>query len=254
MRTRCATVLRAATLLFALTAGASAAEPTGPDVDVRAIVAGVDENQAVASRTSTVMLSVAAQGRRAEYKLRMVERGTDVAVEFLAPARDKGMKVLRIDGVIWRYEPRTERAEPLKGAALRESMMGSALSWSDLTTPLRFGRYTPRMVRQETLEGRPVWVVELTGADAEPYTKRLVWIDSKTSLPVRQELYGSSGILLKTWTMTEPKAVGDHWVPMQMVVSDTVNQGDTTVRRTDVQIGGPVEEALFHPAWLEQAP
>jgi hypothetical protein len=254
MRTRCATVLRAATLLFGLTAGTAAAEPTGTDVDVRAVVADVDENQAVSSRTSTVTLTVAGQGRRAEYKLRMVERGPDVAVEFLAPARDKGTKVVRIDGAVWRYEPRTERAEPLNGTALREPMMGSALSWADLTTPLRFGRYTPRLVRQEALEGRPVWVVELTGADAEPYTKRLVWIDPATSLPVRQELYGSSGILMKTWTMTEPKAVGDHWVPMQMEVSDAVTQGRTTLKRTDVQIGGPIEEALFQPAWLKQAP
>ncbi len=259
MRWRRATIPLTAAALMLLGAHSlpvRAADPPAAEVDVQRVMAGVEANQAFETRTSTVKLTVTSQGRRAEYQLRALERAsggdTDIAIEFLAPARDKGTKVVRVDGKVWRYEPRTERAEPLTDAALRQPMNGSDLTWADLVAPFELGRYTPRFVRDDTLGGKPVRVVELTSESPKttPYAKRIAWIDPRTQLPVKQELYGATGILLKTWTMSDAKQVSDHWVPMRMVVSDAVQQGSTTLERSDVQIGGAIDEAVFTPAWI----
>ena len=50
------------------------------------------------------------------------------------------------------------------------------------------------------------------------YPKRLVWVDQATRIPVRQELYAVSGMLLKTWLMEAPKQFDSRWYPTRMVL------------------------------------
>ncbi len=52
--------------------------------------------------------------------------------EILAPARDKGTKMLKLEDNLWTYHPRADRIIRIAGHMLRQSMMGSDLSYEDM--------------------------------------------------------------------------------------------------------------------------
>ena len=51
---------------------------------------------------------------------------------YKSPAREKGTKMLKIGGQLWMYTPRTDRKILIAGHLLRQSMMGSDLSYEDM--------------------------------------------------------------------------------------------------------------------------
>lgn len=52
--------------------------------------------------------------------------------EYLSPAREKGTKMLKLDNQLWLYSPSTDRVIQISGHMLRQSVMGSDLSYEDM--------------------------------------------------------------------------------------------------------------------------
>ncbi len=52
--------------------------------------------------------------------------------EYLSPEREKGTKMLKLDDKLWIYSPSSDRTIQLSGHMLRQSVMGSDLSYEDM--------------------------------------------------------------------------------------------------------------------------
>ena len=52
--------------------------------------------------------------------------------EYKSPAREKGTKMLKTKKKLWMYTPRTDRKILIAGHLLRQSLMGSDLSYEDM--------------------------------------------------------------------------------------------------------------------------
>ena len=85
------------------------------------------------------------------------------------------------------------------------------------------------------------------------YAKRVIWIDQKTLIPVRQELYALSGMLLKTWTMDDVREIDGKQIPFHMVVADQLRAGSRTELTTEeMKLGVTLEDEVFSLRWLER--
>ncbi len=51
--------------------------------------------------------------------------------EYLSPARQQGTKMLKLENKLWIYSPSADRIIQISGHMLRQSMMGSDLSYED---------------------------------------------------------------------------------------------------------------------------
>jgi hypothetical protein len=51
---------------------------------------------------------------------------------YKAPARERGTKMLKLESKLWMYTPHTDRKILIAGHLLRQSMMGSDLSYEDM--------------------------------------------------------------------------------------------------------------------------
>ena len=51
---------------------------------------------------------------------------------YKAPARERGTKMLKLEKKLWMYTPHTDRKILIAGHLLRQSMMGSDLSYEDM--------------------------------------------------------------------------------------------------------------------------
>src|SRR5512136_3011334 len=52
--------------------------------------------------------------------------------EYLSPAREQGTKMLKLHNQLWIYSPSTDRTIQISGHMLRQSVMGSDLSYEDM--------------------------------------------------------------------------------------------------------------------------
>ncbi|MFT4975445.1 MAG: outer membrane lipoprotein-sorting protein, partial [Myxococcota bacterium] len=217
-------------LISALCFTAASVAHADPSADE--LLAAVDENMISAARSADLEMTVAKGSRVKVYVMDSFSRGEDeAAVAFNAPARDKGTKMLKRGGELWMYMPSIEKTQKISGHMLRQSMMGSDLSYEDIlqATQLR-ELYTATVVGAETMDGRECWKLELTAKDdAVAYPRRVSWIDQEHTVPVREELYALSGTLLKTWSLSEVQQFADgRSFPTRWLVEDRLQAGSQT--------------------------
>ncbi|MDR2500099.1 MAG: outer membrane lipoprotein-sorting protein, partial [Treponema sp.] len=70
----------------------------------------------------------------------------------------------------------------ISGHMLKESMMGSDLSYEDtINNDTLSSRYTPTLSGSETWNGRGCWALDLTAKKrTESYPRQKLWIDKET--------------------------------------------------------------------------
>ena len=245
-------VLLVATALFCSSAAWADPVPTVAD-----ILGQIDDNLTFETRESTITMKVATARRTRSYNMHTYGRGeTQAAIEYLAPARDKGTRMLRKDEELWMYLPSTERVQKISGHMLRQGMMGSDVSYEDMMAANSWEEsYDAKVEGPDTVDGEACWKLVMTAKDdSVTYPKRVAWIDQKNYIPVKQELYALSGMLLKTWTMSGIKEYeGGRKFPSVMTISDELQTGSkTTIILEEVKFGVELQEEVFAVRWLER--
>ena len=150
--------------------------------------------------------------------------------EYLDPPREKGTKMLKLEDQLWTYTPASDRTILISGHMLRQSVMGSDLSYEDMMEDPRLAQlYTVAVAGQEDVEGRPCWVLDLASRGEDiAYFKRRVWVDKDRAVILREERYAKSGKLLKTTAVKAVGRQGGRWVPTRVVFKDALKEGEGT--------------------------
>jgi len=202
------------------------AQPTGDEILDR-----IDQNMSSESRhvISKMVIHGTRSTRTIESETWSV--GDDQAyTEYLAPAREKGTKMLKLDDKLWIYSPGTDRTIQISGHMLRQSVMGSDLSYEDMMDdPELRKKYDAAVTGTGEVNGDECWVVELTAnAPDVAYQMRKIWVDKQRYLPLKEELYAKSGTLLKKTELKDIKKIGNRWYPGKIVFKDMLKKGDGT--------------------------
>ena len=175
--------------------------------------------------------------------------------EYLSPAREAGTKMLKLENQLWIYSPSTDRTIQISGHLLRQSVMGSDLSYEDMMDDRKLTDvYSAKIVGEEVLDERKTYVLELTAkVEDVAYYRRKMWIDTERYVPLKEELYAKSGQLLKRTTLSNVQKIEGRWFPLTVVFKDMLKQGDgTEFRMTKVQFNQDIPEYLFTKAALKQ--
>jgi outer membrane lipoprotein-sorting protein len=79
--------------------------------------------------------------------------------EYLSPASDRGTKMLKLDNQLWIYSPATDRVIQISGNMLRQSVMGSDLSYEDMMDSRTLHEmYSEQIIASEQINERDVIV------------------------------------------------------------------------------------------------
>lgn len=223
----------AAFLLFLLACGlpapAAAADdrPTGEEVLSR-----IDENMYVDHAVSRSTMVVHGRSGTRTITSRSWRKGKDRSfVEYLSPARERGKKMLRLGDRLWNYVPEpNDRIIAISGHLLRQPVMGSDLSYEDITENTELvEKYDAEVTGEETIDGRDCWIVEMTAKTSDvAYHSRRIWVDKERWLALREERFARSGKLLKTTEITEVFRVDGRWYPRKMIFKDALARGEGT--------------------------
>jgi outer membrane lipoprotein-sorting protein len=245
-------LLSSAAALGCLASGTALAD----EVTVDMLLRGLEKNLNADSRTATNTMTVSNGRRVREYVIQSYGRGIDEsALEFIAPARDKGTKMLRKGDDMWLYMPSVERTQKISGHMLRQGMMGSDMSYEDVTSSTNWAEvYNGTILGIESLAGRDHHRVELVAKTEDiTYHKRVLWIDVETLIPTKQELYALSGLLVKSWEMSDVQETDGHKYPMKMRIEDKLKAGSfTEIHTTELSFEVDLPDEVFSMRWIER--
>ena len=227
------------------------------DMSVQDIIKAMDNNLNAKSRVMTSKMVV--HGRRASRTIesRSWVVGIDLAfTEYLSPPREAGTKMLKDGDKLWTYSPQTDRVIQISGHMLRQSVMGSDMSYNDMMEdrPL-MDLYEATLESSVEINGRDHWAVLLTAkVKGLSYPMRRAWIDKEYLLPMKEELYAKSGKLLKTSTMDGIKKVQGRWFPTRFIFKDELrrNSKGTEWIIDDIQFDVDIPDSRFSKALLRK--
>ena len=225
-----------------------------PDAD--AILKKVDANMTSKTLVSTSEMVI--YGRRNSRTITAkgyAEGDKKSFSEYLSPEREKGTKMLKLDDRLWIYSPSTDRTIQLSGHMLRQSVMGSDLSYEDMMEDRKMTEmYNAKIIGEETIDGRKTWILEMIAkVDDATYEKRKTWVDQERYIPLKEELFAKSGQLLKKIELSEVKQYGSRWYPTRMNYKDMLKEGKgTDFVVTEMQFDVKIPEYIFTKASLKK--
>ena len=210
---------------------AATAVPAAQAPDGEAILRRTDENMGSDNKITTSTMTI--NGRRGSRSVKSrswIKGRTQSFTEYLDPPRDKGTKMLKLEDQLWTYTPSSDRTILISGHMLRQSVMGSDLSYEDMMEDPRLASlYTAAVAGEETYEDRPCWVLDLVSRGEDiAYFKRKIWVDKERSVVLREERFAKSGKLLKTTEVKSVDRQGGRWVPTRIVFKDALKEGAGT--------------------------
>lgn len=220
------------------------------------ILERVDAN--MASDNRVVVSKMIIHGRRADRTIgsKTWSVGDEKAfTEYLYPEREKGTKMLKLEDKLWIYSPSTDRIIQISGHMLRQSVMGSDLSYEDMMEdPTLTDKYQAVVTGTESREGRECWILDLTTIlEDVTYHGRKLWIDKERFIPLQEELFAKSGKLLKRTTLSKVEKIGNRWFPMKIVFRDMLKNGEGTEFIVEsIQFNVEIPEYLLTKASLKK--
>jgi outer membrane lipoprotein-sorting protein len=195
------------------------------------------------------------QGRRYVKVMKAWAKGnSDSFIEFNNP-EDKGTKYLKKGGRLYVYSPDNEGVMLISGHMLKESMMGSDMSYEDtINNDTLSSRYNPAITGSEAWNGRDAWVLELTAQKrTESYPKRKLWIDKETGDLLHYELFALSGAKLKEFNMIRVETLAGRRFPVEVEIRDLLRRDSkTTFVMRNVIMDRPIPDSVFSQRNLER--
>jgi len=117
-----------------------------------------------------------------------------VLVVFNSPADLKGVGFLIhahtfADRDLWAYFPEYKRVRRIPTASQDDSFFGSDFSYDDFSGPPNLNDYTYKILREETFDGKPCYVVEVKPKIRRKYTSYIAWVAKNLWVHTRIEYY-----------------------------------------------------------------
>lgn len=223
--------------------------------DPAALLARVDGNEVYGSIIYEGRMIIEYQGKRFVKEMKAWGReNRDSFVEFINP-EDRGTKYLKRGGRLYVYSPDSEQVMLISGHLLKESMMGSDLSYEDtIENDTLSARYLPLLAGSEAVGGAEAWVLDLEAKKrTESYPRRRLWIDKTTGDLLRAELYALSGAKLKEYRLIRVEEIGGRRFPVESEMRDLLRRESRTLFIMDkVELDVPVPDSIFSMRNLER--
>jgi hypothetical protein len=161
-----------------------------------------------------------------ERSYRILSKGNrQTLVLTTAPASERGQILLMKDADLWVFLPRV--SQPVR-LPLSQKLTGQVAN-GDLARANFAGDYEATHLREETIDGRPHYVLDLKAARrGVTYQKVLYWVDAGNSRPYKAEFYTVSGSLLKTARYENFQQVEGKDRPMKLTLTDATRSGEVS--------------------------
>jgi outer membrane lipoprotein-sorting protein len=212
------------------------------------IVARLQANQVfTTSRVQGVMAVTDRFGTKETRFVSYARGDEDTLIEFTS-TEEKGQKILRTKDEIYLFYPDAEEVIRLQGAAFRDAVLGSDMSYEDLTGgKTLLETYRVSLEGTEAVDGAECYRVRMEAKSRNvAYPVQVVWVDPQLWSARRMQQFSLAGRLLKEISLGDFKVVAGRTIATRMVLEDKLKKNSRTVftiEKIDVDI--PLDPKLF---------
>ncbi len=208
------------------------------------------------------MVLVNAKGDRSERSLELrtlegPDAGDKTLLIFRDPPDVRGTALLTHenrggDDDQWLYLPALRRSRRIGSSNKSNSFVGSELAYEDLA-PNEVTKHQYKYLREETLDGVPVWVIESAPRFKDSgYSRRELFVRQDNHQMARVNHYDLKGQLFKVGRWDGWWKVMDKWWRARTLRMENVQSGKSTILEViDVKIGNGFSPADFSARALE---
>jgi len=228
----------------------------GQNPSAKEIIDKIDKNMSSESRIFTSKMVIHNKRNTRTVESKSWSKGEKKSFsEYLSPPREQGTKMLKLEDQLWIFSPSTDRIIQISGHMLRQSVMGSDLSYEDMMEdPHLLNHYTGKIDGEEKLGDRTCWIISLTATSTDvAYQTQKLWVDKDRYIPLKKELYAKSGMLLKRMELSDVIQVQSRWFPKRILFKDVLKEGEgTEFIIEDIQFNAEIPDYILSKASLKK--
>ncbi len=182
---------------------------------------------------------------------------TKTVVVFQKPASVAGTRFLTITasgktGDQWIFLPSLGKVRRVAASEGSASFMGTDLSYDDMASADRKADLdTFSLLREESLGGKPCWVIEAKPKESGyQYSRMIGWIEKATHISLKMELYDKKGNLAKIMEMSEVKDFQGRLTPTVTKMTSVQAKTSTTITIEIMKYDDPIPSGVFTERFL----
>jgi len=191
-----------------------------------------------------------------EYSKKADPEAYKVLVVFRSPADLKGVGFLIhartfAERDLWAYFPEYKRVRRIPSTSQDDSFFGSDFSYDDFGGPPNLDDYKFNILKEEIIDGRPCYKVEVTPKVRRKYSKYIAWVAK--DLWVTQKIdYYQDDTIYRAGVFTDVRTIDGIPTPFQLKVENrkTGHRTELTVESIEYHTDFPDE--LFTQRALER--
>lgn len=257
MKTRMAGLLVAAVATSTPSAHSFAEELTGHDVARRI----EDRDRGRDGRVEMEMRLYDHRGRETVRRLTVLtlrEESIDhLLLRFTFPGDIRETGLLSIeqpdgDNDQFLYLPALGRSRRISSGERQDPFVGSDFTYEEISGR-RLDDYNYKLLGEESLDGRPVYVLESTAKESNAKHARSVsWVDTERLMILRAEIFDSNGELIKEFTSARIEEIDGVWTPREQTMRTPREDTSTVLAITQASFNTGLPARVFTRNTLER--
>lgn len=209
------------------------------------------------SKVDMEMTLLTATGEKSVRKLRNlaleVDKDGDKSITiFDEPLDVSGVALLSHSHIVgsddqWLFLPSLKRTKRISSSNKSGSFMGSEFAFEDMNS-FECEKYEGSSVREDMLENKPVYIMELKPVYTDSgYTRLVTWLDKEHKQPVQVEFYDHKNSLLKTLRVSDYKRYKNSaWRAHKLDMRNMQTGKSTQVKFSDFNFDASLTDADFN--------
>ncbi len=191
-------------------------------------------------------------GNKKTREMIMLQKGRDKRlVRFTSPADQRGIAFLSLPNDIqYLYLPAFNKVRRIATSVKNSNFAGTDFTYADLEA----GKWSDKWIPSIKSQDKETTVLELTpkpGATSD-YSKQDVTIRNESFYPVRSEMYGKSGALMKVLVREDLRQMQGYWVAMSTTMEDVKKQHTSQMVVSDLKLDTGISDSKFTERYLSQ--
>ncbi len=180
-----------------------------------------------------------------------------VVIVFRSPASLKNTRFLQKvnknrENDKWIYLPSLRTVRRIAGADGSKSFVGTDATYNDIETR-NIDQDTHTLLGVENINGFNCWKIQSISVKAKDsqYSKKISYIDKKTYIPVKAEMYDKKGKLLKVLVIEKLEKKNGYWIPTKGFLKNVQSNHTTAVEIFKIQLDKAIDDRIFTQNFLQ---
>lgn len=247
MRTcgRSATAVVAA-LLAGVLPGLPLAAVAAESLDAQALIREVETKYRGETAWAVMRMRIRTAAWSRELVMESWSRGRDdFLVEIREPAKERGIRTLKLGDDIWNYLPRIDKLMKIPSSMMGDAWMGSHVTNDDLVQDSKIEELYEFAVAYA--DDATAAIIAAPKADAAVVWGRIFYVvDRVRQVPVEVRYDDEDGIPVRRMVFADVRRIGDRWIPMRMTVEPLDKPAEATeIIYESLRFGEPMSADRF---------